>query len=33
MWYLTILYLYVNINTCFCITNSIKKGVTEVVDV
>lgn len=26
MWYLTILYLYVNINTCCCITNGIKKG-------
>lgn len=25
MWYLTILYLYVNINTCCCITNGIKK--------
>lgn len=26
MWHLTILYLYVNINTCCCITNGIKKG-------
>lgn len=33
MWYLTILYLYVSINTCCCITNGIKKGVTEVLDV
>lgn len=26
MWHLTISYLYVNINTCCCITNGIKKG-------
>lgn len=33
MWYLTILYLYVNINTRCCITNGIKKGMTSVLDV